>query len=520
MLGKDTDFAFVVVNGGIMFGCMDTAAICGFGATKVSVEVDLLKGLPTFQVVGLAENSVKEARVRVQSSIVNAGLAFPKGKVFVNLAPADVQKNGTCFDLSMALAILIATGVVPKIRTEGIAAIGELSLTGQIRPVRGMLSLAECIKEQGCKILLVAAENAHEAHLIPGLEIKIADNLAEVVQAIVHGDFSSLKDPSLVAPAIEPVHLHDMEDVIGQEEARRALLIAAAGDHNVVLVGGPGSGKSMMAHRLPSILPPLRFQDAILLTKIYSLAGLTLSGHLIDRRPFRAPHHSTTRAGLTGGGSKLIRPGEISLACFGVLFLDELLEFPRAVLEVLRQPLEDGVITLSRANITVSYPAQVSLIAAFNPCPCGHYGQKGHHCNCSASTIERYQSRVSGPLADRIDLFVNVVPVNLRLMHTRGQSETSRSMRERVMRARARQEQRFGLTNGKMSRRHIREAALLTGEAHDYLVRCAEKLLLSARAYDRIIKVARTIADLDEAKEIAIPHVAEALHFRRSAALS
>ncbi len=333
----------------------------------------------------------------------------------------------------------------------------------------------------------------------------------------MENDLALLKDPAPNKLQRSAATLSDMADVIGQEEARRALLIAAAGDHNVVLVGGPGSGKSMMAHRMPSLLPPLCIEEAITLTKIYSLAGLTISGYLIEQRPFRAPHHSTTRAGLVGGGSKYIRPGEVSLACFGVLFLDELLEFPRSVLEVLRQPLENGTVTLSRANATISYPAQVSLIAAFNPCPCGHHGQKGHTCECSAAAVERYQSRFSGPLADRIDLFVNVPPVNLRLMREHTLGESSASMRDRVIRARMHQARRLpGVSNGRMSRSHIKSAACLRDDAHDHLVRCGEKLSLSARSYDRVIKVARTIADLEDEKEISSSHISQALHFRRT----
>lgn len=506
-----------------MFGTMETAAISGFGATHVRVEVDLLKGLPTFQIVGLAENSVKEARVRVQSSLMNAGFSFPKGKVMVNLAPADLQKSGTCFDLAIAAAMLIATGAIPKERMAGIAAIGELSLTGEIRSVRGMFALAESIKEQGFTILLVAPENGAEASLIPGLVVKIVKTLGEMVHAVVTGDVMGLlSDAKATTNNQHALSLPDMEDVIGQEEARRGLLIAAAGDHNLVFVGGPGSGKSMMAHRLPSLLPSLNYDEAITLTKIHSLAGQLQSGTLMTNRPFRAPHHSITRAGLTGGGSKLIRPGEISLACFGVLFLDELLEFPRAVLEVLRQPLETGSITISRANSATTYPAQVSLVAAFNPCPCGFVSQKGNRCSCAPAAIARYQNRFSGPLADRIDLFVNVPPVNLHLMNSDQVGESSASMRARVVKARAWQSKRNGalVTNGKMTRRHIKDVANLTHDAHHFLVKSAEKLSLSARGFDRVIKVARTIADLDDSAVILCDHIGEALHFRKSAALN
>src|SRR5579871_77884 len=393
-----------------MIGMMDCAALAGFSAVKVRVEVDISRGLPAFQLVGLAENSVKEARVRVQSAITNAGFDFPRAKIWVNLAPADLQKNGTSYDLAIALSILQAAGIVSATKLKGIAAIGELSLTGEVKPVRGMLVLAESITEQGFNTLLVAEGNAQEASLIEGLSIKVVDHLGQIVRAVNANQIMSLADPKKVDAEHDRISSLDMADVVGQEEARRALLIAAAGGHNLIFVGGPGSGKSMMAHRLPTIMPSLSYEESIVLTKIYSIAGLTIAQKLMTSRPFRAPHHSITKGGLIGGGSKTIRPGEISLACFGVLFLDELLEFPRAVLEVLRQPLEDGHITLSRASMSLTFPAKVSLVGALNPCPCGNFGQGKLSCICAPQAIERYQSRLSGPLIDRIDLHVQVPP--------------------------------------------------------------------------------------------------------------
>jgi magnesium chelatase family protein len=501
-----------------MIGVMGCAALDGFGASKIRVEVDISRGIPAFQLVGLAENSVKEARVRVQSAITNAGFDFPRAKISVNLAPADVQKNGTGFDLAIALAILKAAGVIPEHKLKGVAAIGELSLTGEIRPVRGMLAMADSIKEQGFAILLAPLENAREASLISGLSVRVVSNFGEMTRAILSDTIEDLPRPEAKEPCDETDSSPDMSDVVGQEEARRALLIAAAGDHNLILMGGPGSGKSMMAHRMPSIFPPLSYEESITLTKIYSIAGLTMSGNLIEKRPFRAPHHSITKAGLVGGGSRLIRPGEISLSSFGVLFLDELLEFPRTVLEVLRQPLEDGMITLSRASQTVTYPAQISLVGALNPCPCGHFGQGKSKCICSPQSIARYQSRLSGPLIDRIDLYVNVPPVNLQLMSQEQGGESSASMRNRVIGARNIQKERFGkeLRNGKMTRHDIKRHALMTAKAGSFLISCSEKLSFSARSFDRVIRVARTIADLDQSTNIHEHHIGEAIHYRPS----
>jgi magnesium chelatase family protein len=494
---------------------MHCASICGFQASRVMVEVDISRGLPRFDVVGLAENSVKEARVRVQSAIKNSGFDFPRGKISVNLAPADIEKNGTAFDLSIALALLVASGIMPKTKLSGIAVVGELSMTGEIRPVRGMLAIAESIKEQGLKTLIVAKENGSEASLIHDLDVRVAHNLSQIVDVILQEKIELLPKAEIKEEALEDFNI-DMTDVVGQEEARRALLIAAAGDHNLLFVGGPGSGKSMMAHRMPTILPPLSYEESMVLTKIYSIAGLTIRGDLIKNRPFRSPHHSITKAGLAGGGHG-IRPGEISLASFGVLFLDELLEFPHAVLEILRQPIEDGQITICRANNSVTYPAKLSIIGALNPCPCGFFGQGKKPCTCSNMAIERYQSKLSGPMMDRIDLHVQVPPVNLTDMAS-GRFESSKSMRDKVIKARAWQRKRvgFNLTNGKMSRADIKNFANLPDSSMNFLLKCGEKLSVSARGFDRLIRVSRTIADLDESSEIKEPHIAEALQFRPS----
>lgn len=499
-----------------MIGTMNCAALDGFNAIPIRIEVDISRGLPSFLMVGLAENSVKEARVRVQSAITNAGFTFPRSRIFVNLAPADVQKTGCAFDVPIALALLKASGVIAEHQLDNVAALGELSLNGDIAPVRGMLALAEYFKHQGVKTLIVPKKNAQEASLIEGIEVRMVANFAQLTQAILSGTINDLPIPMAHLIHNNEEFDLDMKDVVGQAECLRALLISSAGGHNLIMIGGPGSGKSMMAHRLPSILPPLAYEESLMLTKIYSIAGLTISGNLITKRPFRSPHHSITRAGLIGGGSGLIRPGEVSLASFGVLFLDELLEFPRAVLEVLRQPLEDGVITISRANSSITLPANFSLIGALNPCPCGYYGQKRSICRCSLPAVERYQARFSGPLADRIDLYVNVLPINLSLMNQNNYGESSASMRLKVLSARKLQNLRFGkeMTNGKMTRRNIKEFSLLSSGAHQYLINCGEKLNLSARSFDRIIRVARTIADLEASTHVYEHHIGEALHYR------
>lgn len=501
-----------------MISVVNSAVLDGFGAKEVRVEVDITRGLPGFFMVGLAENCVKESRVRVQAAITNAGFDFPRGKISVNLAPADVQKRGTAFDLTIALAILQASGVIPALKMTKVAAIGELSLTGEIRPVRGMLSLAESIKQQGMQYLIVADENGKEAGLIDGLKVKTASNFQDVVNALLSDKIEDLKSPAKSELIFEDNTSLDMADVCGQEEAKRALLIAAAGNHNFLLVGSPGSGKSMMAHRLTSILPPLNYEESLSLTKIYSLAGLTLDGNLIAKRPFRSPHHSVTKAGLIGGGSVVIRPGEISLASFGVLFLDELLEFPRSVLEVLRQPLESGTITLSRASHSATYPATIALACALNPCPCGNFGHPQRDCICSELTIRKYQSKLSGPLIDRIDLYVHVWPVKLSSMQNGTSGHSSLSLKNQVISARKLQEERLGLgmTNGKMNRQQITTKTFITSEAMKFLIDSAEKLAFSARGFDRIIKVARTIADLELRKEVNVHHIGEALYYRPS----
>jgi magnesium chelatase family protein len=496
-----------------MLAVVASATVLGIDAVAIRVEVDISPGLPGFATVGLPENTVKEARVRVQAATANSGYIFPSGRITVNLAPANLRKDGTGFDLAIALGILAAQGTIPLERLGSTFVLGELSLSGQVRPVRGVLAAAQVALEQKCKCMLVAPENGAEAALVEGLEVRIVRTFKDAVDFLVLGDEE--KAPRARAPPSNEEKL-DLADVRGQYQARRALEIAAAGGHNLIMVGGPGSGKTMMARRLPSILPQLNYTEAIEVTRVYSAAGLTLGGGLITDRPFRAPHHSMTRAGLVGGGSGILRPGELSLATNGVLFLDELPEFSRHVIEVLRQPLESGEVVLSRANATVRYPAKIMLVAAMNPCPCGNLGSPRRRCRCSPNEVTRYRSRLSGPLLDRIDLHIEVPPVDLSALQGSASGESSSQVLERVLGARALQKARLGETslNASMSRSKLVETATPTLAGQKLMAMALERLGLSARAYDRVLRVARTIADLQGATQVDSPHVGEAIQYR------
>ncbi len=509
-----------------MLASLRSAAVLGVEALPVIVEVDVSHGMPVFTMVGLPDTSVRESRDRVRTAIRNSGFEFPGHRITVNLAPADIRKAGASYDLPIALGVLAASGVIEPRLLDGVVLLGELSLDGAIQPIRGVLPVAVAAKREGKVAILLPRANAAEASVVDGLTVLPVDSLVEAVEVLNAGLKASTTSASVVVPIFRSAPSSDPQpdfaDVIGQSMAKRALEIAAAGGHNVLLIGAPGGGKTMMARRLAGILPPLEFDEALDCTSVHSVAGTLPHGTaLMHHRPFRAPHHTISEVAMVGGGS-IPRPGEISLAHNGVLFLDELPEFDRRVLEALRQPLEEGRVTVARAARTSSFPARFMFVAAMNPCPCGFLGDRRRACRCSEPQIQRYASRISGPLRDRIDLVVEVpaIGTSAREDAAGGGREPSAAIRARVVDARTRQHARFDQADQKLNRQlegaELNDHCRLDDRSTHILEGAIQKFCLSARGCDRVLRVSRTIADLAQSSRLAADHVAEALQYRFS----